>query len=71
MPRFRLLQRLDRAGLVEVKNGVELSREIRLEVMADALGLGPVDHSDGSLETRFLEQLQLRSAVTEREEKAR
>src|SRR3989304_3478672 len=42
---------VDRPGLVEPDVLVELDGEHGLEVVALQLGLGPVDHADGALQT--------------------
>src|ERR671918_1180865 len=49
LPLARALERLDGVCLVDVDHGVELLRESRVEVVRDALGLGPVDDPDRPL----------------------
>ena len=44
------LQRLDRPGLIDVDNRVELVRQAGPEVVAAPLGFGPVDHADRPLQ---------------------
>lgn len=48
-PQLALVERLHGAGLVEVEHSVELLGHRRLEVVADALRLGAVNHADGAL----------------------
>src|SRR4051812_26027372 len=55
-PERRALQRLQRAGFVEVNEGVELVGEPGLKIVAPALGLGTVDDADGALEALCAEQ---------------
>jgi hypothetical protein len=50
LPAGRALQRLDGARLVDVDHRVELVGQSRPEVVADALGLRPVDHADCPLQ---------------------
>src|SRR5215218_6490133 len=50
-------ERLDGRRLVEVEHGVELLGELRVEVVAQALGLGPVDDADGALEPGRAQEL--------------
>src|SRR5438132_13221971 len=44
------LERLERVGLVNVKDRVELLWQTRSKVMTETLGLRSVDHADGPLE---------------------
>src|SRR5439155_17865276 len=53
IPLGRPLERLDGARLVEMHHSVELIRQSGLEVMAPALGFGPVDDADGALQSRL------------------
>src|SRR4051812_26990706 len=50
VPARRTLQRLQRAGLVEVNDGVELLRQPGGEVVAPALRLGTVDDANRALQ---------------------
>src|SRR6185503_10615010 len=42
-------QRLERVGPVDVHDGGKLLRQLRREVVAGPLGLGPIDDADGAL----------------------
>ena len=53
VPHRTAFQRLDRPGVVEVDHGVELVGQPRVEVVAEAFGLGPVDDADRALEPRL------------------
>src|SRR5712691_1980804 len=46
------LQRLHRAGLVDVDDRVELLGQAGVEVVAEPLGLRPIDDADRALEER-------------------
>src|SRR5207237_1430227 len=50
--RLAPVERLDRAGAIEVDEGVELLGRPRLEVVAQSLGLRPVDDADRPLQAR-------------------
>src|ERR1700730_2175515 len=50
LPFGGVLQGFHRPRLIEVKDGIELLLQPRLEVVAHALGFGAVDHPDGPLE---------------------
>src|SRR5205085_5004172 len=54
------LQRFDRSSFVEMDDGVELLRKVRLKVVAPALSLRAVNDADGSFEMcrlEFLDQI--------------
>src|SRR5690349_7244825 len=51
-PAFAALEGLEGARLVVVDDDVELARQVDVEVVALAFGLGAVDHADGALEAR-------------------
>src|SRR5437879_12933279 len=53
IPLCGALERLDGASLVEMKNGVELVGQSGFEVVAEALGFGPVTDTDGGFEARL------------------
>jgi hypothetical protein len=44
LPLRGALQWLDRTGCIEVEHGIELIRQPHVEVMADPLCLGRIDH---------------------------
>lgn len=50
LPPGRAFKRLNRPRLVKVHHGVELIRQSSVEVVAQTLGLGTVDHADGPLQ---------------------
>src|SRR5918992_4192351 len=50
LPLARALERLHGLRLVDMDHGVELLGERRVEVVREALGLGPVDDADRALE---------------------
>jgi len=42
-------------GDIQMNEGIELVGQTDLEVMAEAFGLGTIDHSDGALQARLPE----------------
>src|SRR5678816_987836 len=44
------LERFHGAGFIEMDHGIELVRERRVEIMACALGIRPVNHANRALE---------------------
>ena len=53
LPFGGVFQRLDRPRLIEVKDGIELLWQPRVEVVAHALGFGAIDDPDRPLEPRI------------------
>src|SRR5438105_14989440 len=51
IPDARPFERLQRARLIQVNDGVELLRQAGFEIMAQTLCLRPVNDSDGALES--------------------
>src|SRR5438046_5750561 len=64
------LQRLDRACFVEVEKGVELQRQLRMEVAALALGVRAVDHADRALEPRLEQRLRVPPGIAQGQHEA-
>lgn len=51
-PHWRLLERLDGAGMIDVNDGVELLCEVGVKVVALPLRLRPIDDADRAFEQR-------------------
>src|SRR2546427_8888309 len=45
-------ERFERVGVVDMQDRVELLRQTRAKIVADALGVRPVDHANRPLEPR-------------------
>src|SRR2546423_15612626 len=71
LPEGVAFERLDGGRLVEVYNCVELLGELRVEVVAQPLGLRSVDDADGAFEPRLAQKLPRGSSVAPAQKEAR
>src|SRR5256714_3089134 len=71
LPEGVAFERLDGSRLVEVYNCVELLGELRVEVVAQPLGLRSVDDADGALQARLAQKLARRAPFTKVQHEAR
>ena len=60
------LQGFDCAGFIKMYDGVELFANARVEIMAPALGVGPIDDANGPFEARMAQSFRSVNSIAGR-----